>query len=106
MITSKTLSEYMKADLSPPADDSQSYPVVYLGGFVHKEGTGLGYGDIIRVANILRDHELEIILNDHVIGWKILEAAGHLREFIKRESMNLESGSSFKKSRPMEPTLS
>jgi hypothetical protein len=85
MITSKPLSEYVEADLSPLTDDSQSYPAVYLGGFVHEDGTGLNFRDIIRIANILQDPEqLELVLSDHFVGRKTLEAAVHLGEILKK----------------------
>ena len=58
----------MQATVSPfpDQDEKMSYPGVYVGGFLHADGTPPTLRDIVRVTNIiLNEDHLESILQEH-----------------------------------------
>jgi hypothetical protein len=53
LLTSGTLENIVSAEPSPFPVTSKSYSGVYIGGFVHKDGTGITVRDAVLITNIL-----------------------------------------------------
>lgn len=75
----RPFEDILSADPSPFPVTSKSYSGVYLGGFVHKDGTGLTLRDAVRLANVMMStRSLRTAVDGCTVGDGTLAAAKKL----------------------------